>query len=828
MAAAVLFQAGEQVVYQSASQGPVRATVLAGPHPDGSYDLDCKPKVPPARIARASAAVAAVAVAPEAFAAGEVVVYQSATQGPVHATVVAGPYPDGTYDLDCKPRVPPGRIQRPSSRPSAMGSCWPQQPPLEAEPCFCRDDSGEWRPAQMLRSHPEDGTYDLDSRERVRPEDVHWIREGDVLEYHSASANRWISARVLRRGRVPGTFDLDCKESVSLERMRPCCDVSQAQLRQLPTQPQLGAPAPCASADGRAAAWLPLLPATQELEWHAAPTLDSGVALPPPEPQQPEAPMSRDSIGSSVAPVVVDVEAFFPGQPPPGTSPPPTAVRMGEEEQAAAKVAMQEAAMRRDPEALQEAIHHATSLGVAGPEVSQSVEMLRAMGGRLQRRPLSTAGLGSARGHPGICSGRLGFGGKQQEQGQQGILAQAAGLAARVLGTGDGPGLATQLLGPLPPDGCGVQDGIRKEAGSRTEGPGLVSQLLGPATGPGLVTQLLGPQPQEGAGILTRLLGPDRPRCSADASAWCPGSESAALTDPKLGQGPGGRGTPVTQPQLHGAPELPQAVPVTNPQLGPGGTPGAPPATATEPQLTPGAGTCAAPATDCRLGQGSPSSMVPSTDPRLHPESCASSAPGTEPRLVRSNGSGTVPVTDPRLHPESSASSAPGTEPRLCRGSGGAAVPVTDPRLHPESCASSAPGTEPRLDRGSSGGTVLATDPRLHTQSCTSSAPGTDPRLSLGNSAGMVPATDPRLHPESCSSAMSSIGLRRGPEAAVGLGLRTESCASSRPGSGGAPATDPQLGPQQRQPAAADVPATNPQLHPDQPWPAAPAMDPRM
>ncbi|CAE8604822.1 unnamed protein product, partial [Polarella glacialis] len=66
----------------------------------------------------------------------------------------------------------------------------------------------------------EDGTYDLDSQHRVRPQALTPFPMGEMVEYHSASMNSWIPAQMLRQGRAVGTFDLDCKDGVEVKRIR--------------------------------------------------------------------------------------------------------------------------------------------------------------------------------------------------------------------------------------------------------------------------------------------------------------------------------------------------------------------------------------------------------------------------------------------------------------------------------------------------------------------------------------------------------------------------------------------------------------------------------
>lgn len=84
-----------------------------------------------------------------------------------------------------------------------------------------------WIPAKVVAVNP-DGTLDLDckpkaSRDRIRagtfrpPE----YEVGSVVEYWSESQGGWIKARVLRYNAYGGTYDLDCKPEVLSEKMRP-------------------------------------------------------------------------------------------------------------------------------------------------------------------------------------------------------------------------------------------------------------------------------------------------------------------------------------------------------------------------------------------------------------------------------------------------------------------------------------------------------------------------------------------------------------------------------------------------------------------------------
>lgn len=108
------FKLGEVVEYYSASQGSwIPAKVLAVKS-SGLYDLDCKPGVPPEKI-RALAAAASresrVSFAPLEFAVGDIVEYFSVSQNDWILAKVQSINPSGTYNLDCKPDVPPERVR---------------------------------------------------------------------------------------------------------------------------------------------------------------------------------------------------------------------------------------------------------------------------------------------------------------------------------------------------------------------------------------------------------------------------------------------------------------------------------------------------------------------------------------------------------------------------------------------------------------------------------------------------------------------------------------------------------------------------------------------
>eukprot|EP00930_Biecheleria_cincta_P060662 TRINITY_DN46283_c0_g1_i1.p1 TRINITY_DN46283_c0_g1~~TRINITY_DN46283_c0_g1_i1.p1 ORF type:complete len:537 (+),score=86.04 TRINITY_DN46283_c0_g1_i1:28-1611(+) len=76
------------------------------------------------------------------------------------------------------------------------------------------------RLAAVVGGPREDGSYDLDCRQQVRPEQLELFTFGQTVEYESTSMNAWIPARLLGRGPAIGTFNLDCKEAVDVRRIR--------------------------------------------------------------------------------------------------------------------------------------------------------------------------------------------------------------------------------------------------------------------------------------------------------------------------------------------------------------------------------------------------------------------------------------------------------------------------------------------------------------------------------------------------------------------------------------------------------------------------------
>eukprot|EP00435_Cladocopium_sp_Y103_P010789 s721_g2.t2 len=110
------FKLGEVVEYYSASQGSWIPAKVVAVKSSGLYDLDCKPGVPPEKIRAFNAAGAPsresrVSFAPLEFEVGDVVEYFSVSQNDWIVAKVQSINTSGTYNLDCKPDVPPERVR---------------------------------------------------------------------------------------------------------------------------------------------------------------------------------------------------------------------------------------------------------------------------------------------------------------------------------------------------------------------------------------------------------------------------------------------------------------------------------------------------------------------------------------------------------------------------------------------------------------------------------------------------------------------------------------------------------------------------------------------
>jgi len=136
----VKYAVGEVVEYYSQNiLSWVPATVI-GKNANGTYKLDCKPYAAIEKIRRpepapapsvASTTATTLGVAESKFIIGEIVEYESKTQGCMLTAKVLGINADGTYRLDVKPDAAPEKIRRPLP-PAGFETFVPEQPPQEA------------------------------------------------------------------------------------------------------------------------------------------------------------------------------------------------------------------------------------------------------------------------------------------------------------------------------------------------------------------------------------------------------------------------------------------------------------------------------------------------------------------------------------------------------------------------------------------------------------------------------------------------------------------------------------------------------------------------
>lgn len=128
-------QVGTIVEYNSASQGAWIPARVVGLNPDGSYDLDCKPAVPPEKIRAATGTFTSIPATTDAlpsgplpparqeFELGALVEYFSESQGGwILAKVLAYDSVTGVYNLDCKPGVPPSKMRRAPPSSDGLGA----------------------------------------------------------------------------------------------------------------------------------------------------------------------------------------------------------------------------------------------------------------------------------------------------------------------------------------------------------------------------------------------------------------------------------------------------------------------------------------------------------------------------------------------------------------------------------------------------------------------------------------------------------------------------------------------------------------------------------
>lgn len=164
------YQVGDAVEYFGATAGTWIPAKVTAVNTDGTFNLDCKPDVPPSKIRM-----------PEKYSVGDVIEYNSASQGWIAAKIVAVNGARGTYSLDCKPDVTSDKIRRPSAP----------------------------------------GTSTALRNTAAQPEGVYAI--GETVEYFGQSQNRWVPTKVVAMN-SDGTYHLDCKQQVATDRIRRMSD----------------------------------------------------------------------------------------------------------------------------------------------------------------------------------------------------------------------------------------------------------------------------------------------------------------------------------------------------------------------------------------------------------------------------------------------------------------------------------------------------------------------------------------------------------------------------------------------------------------------------
>ncbi|CAK0893932.1 unnamed protein product, partial [Prorocentrum cordatum] len=242
------FQPGEVVEYYSSSHGKWIAARVLEAHADGSCNLDCKPDAPASRIRRPEHAGGSLE---GGYDVGDAVEYFGATQGKWIPAKVLRVNGNGTWDLDCKPNVRQDKIRR----LLAIDAAYAEGDAVE----YYGATQGRWVPAKVLKVNPE-GTFDLDCKPNVAPGRIRPVagtstssigsprtslagppttagslpslpasprgshagdseRVGDTVEYFSSSMKKWIPAKVTKT-HPDGTYDLDCKPNVPPDKVR--------------------------------------------------------------------------------------------------------------------------------------------------------------------------------------------------------------------------------------------------------------------------------------------------------------------------------------------------------------------------------------------------------------------------------------------------------------------------------------------------------------------------------------------------------------------------------------------------------------------------------
>lgn len=224
---------GAVVVFEGGLADRLLARVTAGPHEDGTYDLDGRSRVRAECI--------------RGVAGGELVDYFSASLGKwIPSQVIRLGQLPGTYDLSCKEGVDISRMRLRLADPEAdpqvqtTGASDPLEElrSLQAGDHVLYNSSARgWIPARVLRLREDERLFDLDVKQCVPPQSIFMVKEGDTVEYCSASTGQWLPTKVLRVCQEPGLYDLVCKERADLRRIRPRSDSSAVPPPPLPPPP---------------------------------------------------------------------------------------------------------------------------------------------------------------------------------------------------------------------------------------------------------------------------------------------------------------------------------------------------------------------------------------------------------------------------------------------------------------------------------------------------------------------------------------------------------------------------------------------------------------
>lgn len=222
------YAVNDKVEYFGAQQNRWIPTSVKSVNADGTYDLECKPAVPPAKIRRCQGAVAEADDGP--LEAGAEVEYYSATHGTWVPAKVLSKNAAGTgthvYNLDVKPDAPRNKIRWPATQ---RGGAFTEGDDVE----YFSATQGRWISA-VVKKVTQGGLYDLDVKPGVAADKVRAparpmgkesaqpalrLKVGDAVEYFGVSRNKWIPATVVKVNE-DDSYDLNCKPGVPIDKIR--------------------------------------------------------------------------------------------------------------------------------------------------------------------------------------------------------------------------------------------------------------------------------------------------------------------------------------------------------------------------------------------------------------------------------------------------------------------------------------------------------------------------------------------------------------------------------------------------------------------------------